>query len=483
MSPTITSITESLLNPQERFRTIKRIAPKVDSFGMPRFTFSRDSAGFEITMDGTKSILRIPMGWNEQQRIAATHEAVRTATAHGYIARCEYFRNELTTFDSHGNPLISDVIIETLPEGLPLIHFLRTHLDRGGIGKIRTLLTSLEELHGFLCKSSLCHGRIKAENIIVSPEGRPVLINYIHTKERKPENDCFGMLYTALLIFVTACEPSLHYHIWHSGSNNKHKLHDNILTQAEFSQDTVLSETVRLLGNPTSVSAQVAAAALHNIGIKPFAPMPLFVSLTGSNSSDSVTINYAKDCRAAYDTGKDGTLMVDFSRCDFVGSISDTLVRYRTANKWGFADRHGNKLAEAVYSSAEDFYEGRAAVASDGRYGLIDRDGGYVMPPVYESLEWHGEHNVIAACTDGKWKLYDRCGREMSIDTYDWIGDPCEDILVVRRGMKYGYVHTDGSPLTELRFDEAFSFCGGKALVTINGQTYHIDNEGRKISK
>lgn len=481
MNPTTTSVIESLLNIRGRFRTLQHIAPVTDSNGIPRFYFSADSACFEITSNAERCLLRIPMGRNERQRIIATHDALRTALSKGRIARCEYLYNELTTFDAHDRPLRTDVILEHIPETAISIHsFLRMNLDRTGAGKIRSLLVSMEDTHHFLCEFPICHGRIKTENLLVSDDGSLILTDFLHTSDRIPENDRFSLLYIAILVFITSCEPSMHNQIWHIRHNERQKLLNNTLLQAEFSRDAELTGIVQLLLNPKTISDDTIATALHHIALKPFAPMPLLISLIGGDNNDAVQMNYAKDCRTSYDTGKEASTTIDFTKCDFVGSLTDTMVRYHIGNKWGFADRHGNKSGEAVYCSAEDFYEGRAAVSTNGKYGLIDRDGAHIMQPVYESLEWYGEHNTAVANLDGRCKLYDRCGKELSSQSYDWIGDPNEGIFTVRRGNKYGFVLSDGKPLTDVCFDEAFSFSGGKALVSRDGQAYHIDTEGKK---
>lgn len=481
MNPTITAVIESLLNPQGRFRTLKRIIPETDSRGTPVFTFSADTACFEVTVNGNRCLLRIPMGWNEKQRINAAHEAIRTATAQGYVARCEYLDNEITTFDSHGRAVRSDIIVEYINSATPLISFLRMNLDRRGDTNVRCFLVALEATHGFMCSSSLYHGYVRVGTIMVTQDNKPLLLDYLHTRSRKPESDYYSLLYIAFLVFVVVCEPSLHYYMMHMNGDDKNRFMKSALLQAEFSRDEEFAGIIRKLLNGSLLSAESTAAALHFFAGKTFAPMPLLVSLI-DNKDDLVRINYAKDFHASYDAGNDSAVTVDFGQCDFVGGISDTMVRYKNGKLWGYADRHGHKLGEAVYFSAEDFYEGRAAVVdSEGGHGLIDRAGSFVMQPVYESLEWYGEDNTVVASADGKWKLYDRCGGELSPHSYDWVGDPCERTFIVKRGSKYGFVRAGGKPLTELRFDEAFSFSGGKALVNSEGRSFYIDAEGKKI--
>ena len=60
---------------------------------------------------------------------------------------------------------------------------------------------------------------------------------------------------------------------------------------------------------------------------------------------------------------------------------------------FGYMNSRGVWLTAPEFTEASPFYEGLAVVtASDGRQGLIDRTGAYVLPAVYDS---------ITDCSDG----------------------------------------------------------------------------------
>ncbi len=165
---------------------------------------------------------------------------------------------------------------------------------------------------------------------------------------------------------------------------------------------------------------------------------------------------------------------VDFKECEFVGETADTLKRFCLNGKWGYADPSGNQIMSPQLSEADDFYEGRARVSLENRYGLIDREGRFVMQPQYEQLEWWGEANVISALHNGEWRIYDRMGQVLSRTSYDYIGTYSEGAFVVERCGKFGYIHTNGEPITPIRYTEAYSFSGGEGLAILNGKGYRI---------
>ncbi|MFN0140403.1 MAG: WG repeat-containing protein [Pyrinomonadaceae bacterium] len=60
--------------------------------------------------------------------------------------------------------------------------------------------------------------------------------------------------------------------------------------------------------------------------------------------------------------------------------------------KWGYIDRNGKFLIPPQFDEAEDFSpDGFAVIGHDGKFGLIDKNGTFVLSPKYDSLEWmHG---------------------------------------------------------------------------------------------
>jgi hypothetical protein len=74
------------------------------------------------------------------------------------------------------------------------------------------------------------------------------------------------------------------------------------------------------------------------------------------------------------------------------------LIPYITGSttKYGYLCRDGRKLP-AIYRAASDFYEGVAVVWVDSGVGIIDEEGGWVIPPgEFESLSPISDGMVIA---------------------------------------------------------------------------------------
>lgn len=475
----IAAVCESLLNSSGRFRTLKRVSPVLGAADHVRFTVTSCTVDFEVTMDGCPCLLKIPFGPEAEKFTRAALRA--TEARHPFIAPWRYYREELLIFTGHGGmPSRTDVLVETLPGGAPLRGFIRTHLHSAGLRSIRDVLLSLSRMLRDMDNAGIVHGHIRPENIIVD-NGKVCLTGYIHSCDRKAANDCEALLSIALLSYITACEPSLFPLLWRRHAReDMDSLLQSLRIQMQFHRNERLLEATETLLRHGAYDALPTESLLRDIASAPFAHMDLFKGLL-SERGDAPAIDRAHDLTVRYDAGEDLSTAIEFSKCDYIGDMAENRIRYRMGNHWGFADSSGRQLCSTKFTAAGDFYEGRAAVATAEGCGLLCKDGSYIMKPVYEALEWYGPDNVAAASRDGLWHLYDRMGRQLTIQGYEWMAEPSEGLLVVKRGGSFGYISVSGRPVTQLRFDEAFSFRNGSALVEINGEIYRIDREGKKI--
>ncbi|MCM1122684.1 MAG: WG repeat-containing protein [Eubacterium sp.] len=62
----------------------------------------------------------------------------------------------------------------------------------------------------------------------------------------------------------------------------------------------------------------------------------------------------------------------------------DQPTAYRSGDKWGFVNRHGEVYIEARFEDAKSFRNGYAAVKQNGLWGYIDRNGKMVVEPQFQ---------------------------------------------------------------------------------------------------
>ena len=73
-----------------------------------------------------------------------------------------------------------------------------------------------------------------------------------------------------------------------------------------------------------------------------------------------------------------------------------------------------NPVIPSQFLWASDFHEGRAEVQTRTGMGLIDREGGYVIPPEYEIVDYDPAVSIVHVRHGGRWALFDYLGRRLT---------------------------------------------------------------------
>jgi hypothetical protein len=158
----------------------------------------------------------------------------------------------------------------------------------------------------------------------------------------------------------------------------------------------------------------------------------------------------------------------------------------RDGGGWMYVDSRGRAVIDAVWSAATPFRGGRAEVETPRGKGLIDIRGRAVLEPVYEEVVWDDFWDLAAVMVEGCWWLVDREGKALTTETYDWIGECSEGLLLAQKWGKCGFIDTRGREAIEFLYDDASSFSEGISLVRLAGaggssEIFFIDPHGRRL--
>lgn len=117
----------------------------------------------------------------------------------------------------------------------------------------------------------------------------------------------------------------------------------------------------------------------------------------------------------------------------------------------------------------------------DGRYGLMDRSGAYLIRPVYDKLAPLANPSYFKAFSGGKAGVVDYRGNVIVPLEYDYVGNMEEDMIIVGRSGKYGCYDSKGIMLFQPEFDMMKEFSDGKSHVQNNGLYGFVDNKGNVL--
>ncbi len=152
--------------------------------------------------------------------------------------------------------------------------------------------------------------------------------------------------------------------------------------------------------------------------------------------------------------------------------------------RYGLVNNKGIPVTKVDYNyfkpSDKEFITG----IKNEKAELLDKTGKVFLANKYNDLAIL-DKNVIAACQDGK------CG---VIDFYENIIIPFEyesipysmypmyyneDIFLVYKNGKYGFIDDTGKAITEIKYDSAETFQNGEALVQEGFNYYYINTSGK----
>lgn len=159
---------------------------------------------------------------------------------------------------------------------------------------------------------------------------------------------------------------------------------------------------------------------------------------------------------------KSGNIVTTYNYNDLNSYSEDTIVyKDQSTNLKGYISSDGKVIINAKFSVADDFKDGFAiAAVSTGtyqppKYGLIDKNGNYVIKPDYTSITYLGQG------------LYSVTKAEDTTSAYY---------------QPKAIINNSGTLLTDFKYYEVGNFANGYCSVSDDSSTYFIDKKGHEVS-
>ena len=129
--------------------------------------------------------------------------------------------------------------------------------------------------------------------------------------------------------------------------------------------------------------------------------------------------------------------------------------------KWGLADTSGRLLLEPQLD--EPFYfskKGLATVKRDGKIGLIDTLGNWIVPAVWDDIDddFNGTDSTYLVQLNSLWGMVDNRGSIVLPPEFDWFSSERRPgtLLLTKKQGKYALVNCNGQLLLPPEFDQIF---------------------------
>lgn len=177
---------------------------------------------------------------------------------------------------------------------------------------------------------------------------------------------------------------------------------------------------------------------------------------------------------------------------EFVVSISEN-------GKYGFADRKtGKTVIKHQFDYAGWFNDkGFANIKKDGKWGIINTKGEFVLEPIYDYISHSDNCELICVEQNGKSRLINLRGETIA----DLESEPRQlkeliqtalalmvrdnnlPIPIKKGDNKFDFIDINGKTVFSGKFDDVWIFYKGTAKFTKNGKWGVIDSTGKIIAK
>ncbi len=136
-----------------------------------------------------------------------------------------------------------------------------------------------------------------------------------------------------------------------------------------------------------------------------------------------------------------------------------------------------------LFDQVSPFRYGFAMVSREGRYGIINHRGRFILPMEYENSMNHSSqyqfYEGLALIEKNRRFGFVNMKGEVVIEPVYQSAHHCsEGLIPVKTQNVWGYIDRNGQEFIEPFFDEASSFEWGRAEVVYNGVTFKINTEG-----
>ncbi|QMW03029.1 WG repeat-containing protein [Spirosoma foliorum] len=499
MLPSISEYIQSIELSGETLNRLRQLVPVRKADGQVYFSSGNFAVVFRMQDSQTgkqvalRCFLREVPGRRERLRAIARY---LTENPSDYLLPFTLHLNEIWVDTRFGKEHEFDVVVMPWVEGQTLSQYVADCCRNQQHQKLTALAHRFDELVRWLLNQPMAHGDLKADNILIRPDGRLILIDYdgcfvpaLSGKEatetgtlpyrhpaRTPAHfdrhlDDFSLLGLSLELHALSLSPGLYTDS------------DTLLLSLSVVNDPFHTDQWNLFRRLSSANVSLRASLLeHAIHCAP-KPIPGLMDLLHMPESDSVTITTRPETLIPY-LQKRQWRFVNQSG-EFVGSgewesvapFTEGLAPVRKQGKWGFCNVQGQLVIDCQFDEVREFRAGLAVVRQLGKYGFINPEGQPVIPCAYDEIGYFAEGRALVR-QNNTYGFIDEQGELVIPFQFESAAPFAEGLARVKLGGNYGFIDVAGTLQIPCELPFADSFSEGLAAVEKNGQFGYINQDG-----
>lgn len=173
-----------------------------------------------------------------------------------------------------------------------------------------------------------------------------------------------------------------------------------------------------------------------------------------------------------------------------VSKFNEGLAAFQKSRRYGFLNSKGDIEIIPQFLMAGDFSSGLASVQcydcpdypdSFGKWGFIDKSGGFIIKPKYSRVFDFTTEGTIASL-DGDYYLINKIGTELLLEGVEEVHPFFGGLARFKKNGKYGFINSSGKESIPPIFKFAKDFRGKYAVVSVDGNEWGIiDLTGKMV--
>lgn len=177
----------------------------------------------------------------------------------------------------------------------------------------------------------------------------------------------------------------------------------------------------------------------------------------------------------------DGSVMIE-CKYDGIEEWKEQQRLYvKRGGRYALADYHGNELTGFIFDWYSWPMENRKSVCVDGKWGVINSDGTFVIEAKYESISPE-RNGCFEYKENGKYGMLKPNGDVLFDNVYDsfhFSADP--NLFVAKKNGKYGCIDFSGTEILPFEYDEVTVFEHADLIEVIKNDKVELHNKTVKV--
>ncbi len=168
---------------------------------------------------------------------------------------------------------------------------------------------------------------------------------------------------------------------------------------------------------------------------------------------------------------------------DEIRPVGDNVLKATIEKNEALIDLKGNLSSSMQHYKIGNFKNNYAVISNTGKYGVVAKNGGLIIPLVYDSVIINNDYFFVNKALNKKpyWSILDLDGKVLNGPEYHDLIQLNRDLFAVKVNKYWGLTSSSGEGITTCKFDTIELMDDGNLLVRYYQQYGIIDPHGEWV--